>query len=599
MSILETIDNSSDIKQLKTEQLQALATDIRSQILCTTRKNGGHLSSNLGLVETTIALNYVFDFPKDKIIFDVGHQCYAHKLLTGRREQFDSLRQSGGISGFPDREESQYDVFSTGHAGTSISAGLGICSARDKANEDYTVIALVGDGSLANGLNLEALNVSNEKPKNFIVILNDNGMSISKNKNGFYKFISKSTTKKGYVNSKRRFKKIFGNSFITKFFRKIRDFIKRVFNRNNYFEKLGFKYVGVLDGNNIKEMTKVLSHVKETAKDRAIFLHINTTKGKGYEKAEENSDTYHGVGKNFEASSGGFGEKLGNAINDLIEKDDKIVAITAGMKDGTGLAIVEKEHPENFFDVGIAEEYAITYASGMAVGGLKPIVAIYSTFLQRAYDQIVHDVCAQNLPVVMCIDRAGLVGEDGKTHQGVFDLSYLSHLPNLTILTPACEEEMQDALEYALSLNSPVAIRYPKKSKLQAQLGGFNKGKWEVLSDGKDLTLLAVGPRMVDLCKEFEKQTDLKVKTVCVRSVKPLDTSLLDSLEGKVITLEENLLAGGFGSLVATYYQDKGKNVNLHRLGIDDKFIKHGSIQNQLTECGLTVNDIKKLANKF
>ena len=591
MSILQDIGTSADLKKLNIDQLKNLAEEIRTEILGVTKQNGGHLSSNLGIVETTIALHYVFDLPTDKLIFDVGHQCYTHKLLSGRGgDLFKTIRKKGGISGFPDVEESPYDAFSTGHAGTSISAGLGMCNARDKLGQDYQVITLVGDGSLANGLNLEALNAQISKPKNYIVILNDNGMSISKNKNGFYKFISRSTTKTGYVKSKNRFKKIFGNSFITKFFRKIKNFLKRAFNRNNYFENLGFKYVGVFDGNDLKEMINILSRVKERSKDTAIFLHIKTTKGKGFDVAEENADTYHGVSRNFESASGGFGAQLGNTLNSVIQEDDRVVAITAGMKDGTGLALVENVNPKNFIDVGIAEEYAVTLSAGMAIGGLKPVVAIYSTFMQRAYDQMLHDVCVQNLPVVFCLDRAGMVGEDGKTHQGLFDLSFLSHLPNLTILTPACESELDGALKYALSLNSPVAIRYPKKGNGE---GNFDNGKWSYIRQGKDYTVLAIGPRMINLGLELSKEIDCSV--VAVRSVKPLDNGLLDGINGEIITLEENVLAGGFGQIISAYYSDRGIGRRIFRFGVKDEFIKHQSVEQQLEDAGLTVENIKRI----
>lgn len=596
MSFLESIKSPSDLQQLNNDELCGLAQEIRSVIISTTKENGGHLSSNLGIVETTLALHRCFDFSKDKVIFDVGHQCYPHKLLTQRDKDFSTIRTWGGLSGFPDRDESPYDTFSTGHAGTSISAGLGLCAARNALNQDYCVVTVVGDGSLSNGLNLEALNASNEKPTNYIVILNDNGMSISKNKNGFYRLISKSTTKKGYVKSKHAIKKIFGNSFVTRFLRKAREFIKRLFNSNNYFEKIGFKYVGVVDGNNLKELTELLPRLKEASKEKAIFLHIKTTKGKGYVQAEENSSSYHGVSKNFEQSSTGFSVTLGKTLNRLIAKDPSIVAITAGMKDGTGLCEVEKEYPQNFFDVGIAEEYAVTLAAGMAVGGLKPVVAIYSTFMQRAYDQILHDVCMQNLPVVFCLDRAGLNGEDGKTHQGVFDLSFTSHMPNLTVLTPADHKDLEGAIQYALSLNSPVAIRYPKNEVITLGLSPFN-GEWERITEGNLATILAVGPRMINLALELNKALEQKLSIVCVRSIRPLDTRLLDGLKGKIITLEENVLNGGFGQAVSQYYQNLNNDVSVYSFGVKDEFIPHGKVSEQMDYCGLNVDNIREILN--
>ena len=593
MSILDKINNPTDLKQFNKDALCSLAEEIRERIISTTKENGGHLSSNLGIVETTIALNYCFDFSKDKIIFDVGHQCYTHKLLTERKKNFSSIRTWGGLSGFPDKDESVYDAFSTGHAGTSISAGLGLCAARNSLNQDYFVVNVVGDGSLANGLNLEALHANNEKPKNYILILNDNGMSISKNKNGFYKLISTGTTKKGYVKSKRAVKRIFGNSFITKFLRKAKDFVKRVFNSYNYFEKIGFKYVGIIDGNDVKELINLLPRLKEASKQKAIFLHIKTTKGQGYKEAEENSSDYHGVSKNFEQCPGGFGITLGKTLNSLIEKDSSIVAITAGMKDGTGLKQVEQKFPKNFFDVGIAEEYAVTMAAGMATGGLKPVVAIYSTFIQRSYDQILHDVCMQNLPVIFCLDRAGLCGEDGKTHQGVFDISFLSHLPNLSILAPADEKDLEGAIKYALSLNAPVVIRYPKQETLSLDLPQFD-GKWEKISNGSLATVLAVGPRMINLALELNKDCGQALSIVCVRSVKPLDTKILSTLSGKVITLEENVLTGGFGQSVKEYFNNNN-NVCVYSFGVKDEFITHGKVTEQLNYCGLNVETIKKI----
>ncbi len=592
MSDLKKIKIPTELNGLDNRELTRVAGDIRSYILQVTKSNGGHLSSNLGIVETTVALHSVFDFSKDKLIFDVGHQCYAHKILTDRAERFKSIRLDGGISGFPDRDESPYDSFSTGHAGTSISASLGMCEARDKLGQDYTVVVVVGDGSMVNGLNLEALSASTHKPKNYIVILNDNGMSISKNGNGFYKIISKSTTNKGYVKGKSAVKKVFGDSFIGKFFRKIRNFFKRSLNRNNYFENFGFKYVGVIDGNDIKEMTKILKRVKYVAKSKAVLLHIKTTKGKGLEVAEESADLYHGVGKDYKIASGNMGRALGQKLCQVISEDKRVVAITAAMKNGTGLELVEEKHPSNFFDVGIAEEFAVTYAAGMASGGLKPVVAVYSTFMQRAYDQILHDVCMQNLPVVFCLDRAGFVGQDGKTHQGLFDLSYLSHLPNLTVLSPINPLDLQNALDYALSLNSPVAIRYSKDGcESEFNSTSYSDGLWQTVKEGTDVTVLAVGGRMLDLALEFAKASDKSVKVVAVRSVKPLSKELLQTLSGKVVTLEENVLNGGFGSSVRAGV-DGSVAQGLVTLGVDDRFIKHGSIQSQMCDCGLSVEKL-------
>lgn len=594
MGILEGLSKPSDLKKLNTKELSDLAEELRGKIIATAKKNGGHLSSNLGIVETTLALHYVFDLPKDKLIFDVGHQCYAHKILSGRSDLFDTIRLDDGLSGFPSREESEYDLFTTGHAGTSISSGLGVCNARDKKGEDYSVITVVGDGALVNGLNLEAITGQKKKPKNFLVILNDNGMSISNNVNGLYQAISKSTAKTGYIKSKNAFKKLFRESFITKFFRKIKNFIKRILSKNFPFDNFGFKYVGVVDGNDLKKLVKILRLVKQTLKDRSVFLHLTTTKGKGLEIAEENADVYHGVGKNFDTTSGDFSTALGVDLCDIIDKDKSVVAITAAMKDGTGLKIVEEKHKDNFYDVGIAEEYAVTLASGMAAGGLKPVVAIYSTFMQRAYDQILHDVCLQNLPVVFCMDRSGFSGADGVTHQGLFDISYLSHLPNMTILAPSSTAELKTSLEYALSLNSPVAIRYPKDC---VEIGDtpkpFTETVWEIKSQGENVCILAVGPRMLSLANEIKEKIPT-VSVVNARRVKPLDLDTLNKFRGQTfVTLEENSVIGGFGALVSSYCTANGLG-KVISFGAMDEFVRHGKIETQMKLNGLTADEIIK-----
>lgn len=592
MGILDSVKTPSELKKLKINDLKQLSEEIRGEVLSTIEKNGGHLSSNLGIVETVVALYSVFDFPKDKIIFDVGHQCYTHKILSGRLEKFNTIRKDGGLSGFPDREESEYDAFGTGHAGTSIAAGIGYCIARDKKGEDYTVINVVGDGALTNGLNLEAISVSGEKPNKFIVILNDNGMSISKNRNGFYRFITKRTTSKGYIGSKKLIKKVFGRSFVTRWLGNLKNFLARLIGKDDYFDNHGFKYVGVIDGNDIGELVKILTRVKEASNDRAILLHVRTTKGKGYKQAEAQADLYHGVGEKLKSESGDFSISLGQVINEQIEKDPSIVAITAAMKDGTGLSLVEKEHPKNFIDVGIAEEYAVVSAAGMAAGGLKPIVAIYSTFMQRSYDQIIHDVCLQNLPVVFCLDRAGLVGKDGKTHQGVFDLSYLLHVPNLTVFAPTTAEELKNTVRYALTLNSPVAIRYPKEGGEERQFVPVEQSRWETIKEGGGVTVIAVGPRMLKIATEYASGRD-EVGVISARTVKPLCDTTLDKIKNTlVVTLEENSVIGGFGSLVAQRLRELTPNAKVINMGVPDKFIGHGSVIRQLEECGLTTRHL-------
>lgn len=600
MALLERVKTSSDVKGLSVKELPLLCSEIRERILSVVTKNGGHLSSNLGSVEMTVAIHYVFDLPNDKLIFDVGHQCYTHKILSGRNELFDSIRKDDGLSGFPDRDESEFDPFTTGHAGSSISAGLGYCFARDTLNEDYRVINFVGDGSFVNGLNLEAITSSSKKPNKFIVILNDNGMSISKNSNAFYKYISKKTVSNGYVRSKKALKKIFGEGCITRFLGGVRNAIKKVFIRNNYFEQFGFKYVGGVDGNDVIEMVEILQKIKKVSCDKAVLLHVNTQKGKGYLDAEEHSDAYHGVGKNLSCDVSGFCTAFGDKLISLMESDKRVVTITAGMRDGTGVKKVADKFPSRFYDVGIAEEYAVTLAGGMASGGLRPIVAIYSTFLQRAYDQILQDVCLQNLPVIFCLDRSGLVGADGKTHQGLFDLSYLSHMPNMKILCPSTINELNDAIDYALTLNSPVAIRYPKNTSLLLDTPKYSESLWNVLSSGEDLTVVAVGPSMTRLALEFAKVSELKVRVVQARSVKPLDYEILESIKGApVITLEENVLIGGFGWAIKDYYSKTDAKVKVVSLGVDDKFVKNGSYEKQYDENGLSIKNLDKIAKEL
>lgn len=599
MNILDGIKNSSDVKRLSLKEKIELAGEIRDKILKTCSENGGHLSSNLGIVETTLALYSVFDFPKDKIIFDVGHQCYAHKMLSGRNAGFSAIRTDGGISGFPDREESEYDCFGAGHAGTSIAAGLGFCAARDALGEDFYVVDVVGDGAFVNGLNLEALTASQKKPSKLIVILNDNGMSISKNRNGIYTFLSKKSTKKGYLKSKSALKRVFGESFVTRFLRKVRGFIKRIFNGVNVLEQFGFKYVGVVNGNDLKSLTEILEGVKNVAKDKAVFLHIKTVKGKGVKRAEERADLYHGVGKSLSCGGGEFSAAVGQTLNEIIEKDSRVIALTAGMKDGTGLAAVEKAHPDNFIDVGIAEEFAVTFAAGMAAGGLKPVVCVYSTFLQRAYDEILHDVCIQKLPVVFCIDRAGLVGADGKTHQGVFDLSFLSHLPGMTILAPSCVNDLKAALKYAFSLGSPVAIRYPKESSAkEREVAPYEETLWERIKTGEKYNILAVGPDMLALAEEFAKNHD-GAGVISARTVKPLDEKTLAEIsELPIIAIEENSVIGGFGDAVrravSRLFGGKPKN-RIITLGVKDAFTRHGSAERQREENGLCEKQLEAI----
>ena len=601
--MLENLKLPQDIKKLSIKELKILAKEVRERIIQTVSNNGGHLSSNLGIVETAIALNYVFDLPTDKIIYDVGHQCYTHKILTGRLNSFSTLRKKGGISGFSSLSESEYDSFTTGHAGSSICAALGYAAARDLVNDDYYVVNVMGDGAMFNGMSLEALSSSNKKPKKFIFILNDNGMSISNNTNGLYTMLSQASAKQRYIKTKKVAKKVFKNSCIAKLLKKIRGAFKRILNSYNFVERLGFKYIGIVDGNDIEKMIDVLNMAKNI--EKGVFLHIKTTKGKGYLNAEENSDVYHGIGKNMQVSSSSFSNNLGKTLQQIASTNSKVVAITAGMSLGVGLKEYSRLFSKRFFDVGIQEEYAVTLASGMALGGLKPIVCVYSTFLQRAYDQIMEDICIDNLPVIFCIDRAGVVGADGKTHQGIFTNSYLRHIPNLTILTPKDIYEQTQMLNYALTLNSPVAIIYPNGQNEQAILAEEGKEfslstPWEVVKNGQDIVILANGRRMIELAQQVDSKSELDFMIVNARSVNPLDEKMLNLLKRyPIITLEDNVVAGGFGSGVLEYYANKKESVKIMNLGFSKKFVDQGTILEQFEEASLTCNSILDKALDF
>ncbi len=586
----------SDLKKLNIKQLKALCESVRQEILTCAQNNGGHLASNLGIVELTIALHYVFDFPTDKLIFDVGHQCYTHKYLT-RNDKFSTIRTEGGLSGFPDIFESEYDAFSSGHAGTALSAGLGYCYARDKQNQNYYVISVVGDGAFANGLSLEALISQIEKPNDFIAVLNHNEMSISKNDTAFYKALSKATTKKSYTRFKKFLRKLFGDSFISRGLIKARNSIKRLLNKNILFEQFGLKYVGIVDGNDIKELVATLRMIKSS--HRPTLLHIDTKKGKGYAQAEEHADIYHGVAKDMRQSDNSFSTRLGETLTRYAEKDEKIVAVCAAMKDGTGLKPFEEKFPDRFIDVGICEEHAVTTASAMSLAGLKPVVAIYSTFMQRCFDQLLHDVCMQKAHVVFCLDRAGVVGSDGQSHQGVFDLSYLNSLPYMTVFAPKNLAEFDQMLKKALSIQGPVAIRYPNGIVEEGEsLGDIDKWQAEGDLETAKTVILAVGPRMNEIAKEIldEKQS---VAVVNARVVKPLDTKALDAIsDKKIITLEENAKSGGFGSAVLTYYAEKGVKADITVCAIKDAFVKHASVKTQLKENLLDKQSILEILEK-
>ncbi len=595
MPILDKLYSGTSLKQLNIKELNILCEEIREQIFSTVEKNGGHLSSNLGSVELTVAIHYVFDIPTDKLIFDVGHQSYAHKILTGRLNEFSSIRSNGGLSGFPDPFEHQSDAFIAGHAGTSISAGLGFCHSRDFLKENYYVINLVGDASLFNGENLEALASSSNKPNKYLIVLNDNGMSINKNNNGLYRFISKVTLRRGYYRFNAFLSKVFGNNFIGKFLRKIKRVIKRSLSINTVTDNLGFKYAGKFDGHNLKSLIRILQDIKTLG--QPTLLHVNTIKGKGYIQTEKDSTRFHGVSQNMSISKHYFSSAVSEILEKKIEKHPELVAITAGMKDGVGLTQFAKNHPKSFVDVGICEEHAVTLSAGMAISGSKPIVFLYSTFMQRSYDQIVHDVCLQDLPVVFCVDRAGFVGSDGKTHQGLFDLSYLTHIPNITVLSPKDVFELENMLDYALSLSSPVAIRYPngKINPTYSSSNDCDYSKFELIRAGNDSVILAVGPRMIELALEAQKISSKDLEIVSARTIKPLDSGYLDLIKNrKIITLEENSKIGGFGSLVLSYYSNAKVKADVKVLGAKDEFVAHATVEEQLKNNGLTAECLLK-----
>ncbi len=598
MSILEKISDGGDIKQLNIKQLTSLAEEIREKIINGAYLNGGHLASNLGVIELTVALHYVFDFSKDKIIFDVGHQCYAHKILSGRLSKFNSIRTENGISGFPNVEESEYDAYSSGHAGTAIGAGLGYCLARDRLGDSYEVVSVVGDASFLNGVSSESLMTADKKPNDFIVILNDNGMAISKNTSGMYKALSKMTTKSLYEKFKRGVQRVFGKSFVTKFLTAIRNFVKKVLGGNTYLDNLGLKYVGVIDGHDMKELVKTLRIIKNS--HQPVLLHVNTKKGKGYKDAEESAERYHGVGKRFVQNENDFSAALGETLSELADKDKKIHAITAAMTDGTGLSSFSEKHPENFTDVGISEEYAVTLAAGMALGGLKPVVCIYSTFLQRAYDQILEDVCLQNLGVTFCLDRAGVVGSDGQTHQGIFDLSYLSHMPNMTIFVPKDVAEMKKMLAVAVDKGSPVAIRYPNGKNFSFDEDDTPIEKWQVVKNGGNIVILAVGGRMLDIALRAADLCGKDITVINARTVKPLDYEVLDKIKNsRVITMEDNVETGGFGSAVAGYFANNSCDAKLKIMAIKKGVIKQAGVERQLELNGLSVESLIGVINNY
>ncbi len=618
VSILDRIDSPQDLKGLSLGELETLASELREEIIGVVSQNGGHLAPNLGVVELTLALHYVFDTPTDKIIWDVGHQAYAHKLITGRRDRFHTLRRYKGISGFPKREESPYDCFGTGHASTSVSAALGMAQARNLRGEDHKIIAVIGDGALTAGLAFEGLNNVGASETDMIVVLNDNRMSISPSVGAFSKYLTNALTVPSYNRLRAEIWDFIGR--LPEFGEKIQAAVRRLDESLKglvlpgiFFEELGFRYIGPIDGHDLSLLIKTLEAIRGFKEP--ILFHILSKKGKGYKLAEENLPKFHGLGA-FDKVTGevkksvnpSYSQVFGQTLEKLAEKEERIVAITAAMSLGTGLEGFSQKFPQRFYDVGIAEQHAVTFAAGLATQGLRPVVAIYSTFLQRAYDQIVHDVALQKLPVVFAVDRGGLVGEDGPTHHGTFDLSYLRGIPNMVLMAPKDENEFRQMLYTALRYEKgPVAVRYPRGSGPGLPWEGRWKrlkiGSWEKLREGDDLVILAVGSMVYPSLRAAESLTKWKVGVVNCRFVKPMNTNLLQEISqraGAILTVEDNSLSGGFGSAVLEAWAElRLSPLRIELMGIPDRFIEHGARDKLLSNLGLDEKGIAKRAREI
>jgi len=614
MGLLEKIDSPKDLKKLKPEDFPALAAEIREQIISTVSKTGGHLSSNLGVVELTMVLHYLFDTPKDQIVWDTSNQTYTHKLLTGRRKEFPTLRQYEGLSGFAKREESIYDVFNAGHAGTGLSAAVGITEARDLRKEDYKVICVVGDGALTAGMSYEGLNQAGASKKDLLVILNDNKMSISKNVGALSAYLNRIITGEFVTRLKAEAKSILrsipkiGESVI-KAVEKVEESAKGLIAPGILFEELGFQYVGPIDGNNVTHLIETLENVKKLK--GPILVHVITKKGLGYEPAERDSVFFHSAPA-FIRETGEPRKKSAipsytaiftNTLIKLAKEDKRIVAITAAMCDGTGLSKFAKEFPDRYYDVGIAEQHAVTFAAGLAAKGIKPVVCLYSTFLQRAFDQVLHDVCVQNLPVALCIDRGGLVAEDGTTHHGVFDYAFLRHIPNMTIMAPKDENELQHMIKTAIDFSGPISIRYPRGSGIGVPLDKIIRplpiGQGELLLEGDEIAIIAVGypvHHALEAARILEDGSGIRVSVVNARFVKPLDKELICRVAQRskyVITVEEHALQGGFGSAVLECLSDEDiRPQAIRRIGIPDHFIDQGPQDLLRQKYGITAGRI-------
>ena len=610
--LLDQIKQPNDIKKISPRDYPALATEIREFLVNKISVTGGHLGSNLGAVELTMALHLVLDLPQDKIIWDVGHQSYTHKLLTGRREGFESLRKYGGMSGFPKRKESDCDSFDTGHSSTSISAGLGLVKARDLQGEDYTVVSVIGDGSLTGGMAYEALNNAARLETNFIIILNDNNMSISENVGGVSKYLNNIRTSNAYLDVKDGIYYAIRNTKygdpVVAGIRRAKNSLKQLVIPGMFFEDMGVTYLGPVDGHDTAALVRVIREAKR--RKNAVLIHVLTKKGKGYPPAERHPARFHGA-EPFDVQTGvplkkkmkaNYTDIFSTVMMKLGQRNDKIVAITAAMPDGTGLKRFSHAYPDRFFDVGIAEQHAVTFAAGLAAGGLKPVVAIYSSFLQRAYDQILHDVCIQNLPVIFAIDRAGLVGSDGETHQGIFDLSYLSSIPNMHICAPKNKWELSDMLKFAVAFPAPIAIRYPRGEAYDG-LAQFRApveyGKAEMIYEEEGIALLAVGSmvKTAEGVRERLKECGLSCTLVNARFVKPMDEEMVCRLSAThrlIVTMEENVESGGFGERVRTFADEQELPGQILSITIPDEYVEHGNVELLKKEIGIDEESVTK-----
>ena len=611
--LLEQINQVNDIKKLDKSEWEPLAQEIRDFLIEKISVSGGHLASNLGVVELTMAMHLAFDFPEDQVVWDVGHQSYTHKLLTGRRAGFEDLRKYGGMSGFPKRKESDCDCFDTGHSSTSISAGIGLVKARDLQGEDRSVISVIGDGALTGGMAFEALNNASQLKSNFIIVLNDNQMSIAENVGGISQYLNGIRTAEGYNHFKEGLQStlekipVYGEGLVRQL-KKTKSGLKQLVIPGMYFENMGITYLGPVDGHNIEQLIRTFHDAKRIR--HAVLIHVCTQKGKGYAPAERHPSRFHGAEPfiidtglpKHKRTKANYTDIFSTVMRKIGDRDDKVVAITAAMPDGTGLKRFRNMFPDRFFDVGIAEQHAVTFAAGLAAGGMKPVVAVYSSFLQRAYDQILHDVCIQNLHVVFAIDRAGLVGSDGETHQGIFDLSYLSSIPNMTIMAPKNKWELSDMLKFALDYDGPIALRYPRGEAydgLQEFRAPVVCGKSEAIYEESDIALVAVGSmvKTAEQVRTILKDMGYSCTLINARFVKPIDEDMLEELSrahSLVVTLEENVRNGGYGDHVLEYVSDRRLPLKVLNIALPDEYVEHGNVSLLYKEVGLDPETIAK-----